>query len=400
MRYVLVAVFFALQTPQAPPPPRSAWLDLQNAAVAEKLLLPETVIVIPLGAGVHDHGRHLPLGTDFYLADRIAHDIMPLTSVVVVPPTTHHLSSIAPAGSPTTTLTMETARDQTVEMVKSLARSGPRRFYVLNIGEGSVRALRNAAAALANEGILLRYADVAPMIGKHGGEPETSAILQIEPKWATMENAEGDAARATAARGKTVLELITATVVQEIEALRKLPPPPVQRAPSIRPNIRVPNVAGRRGVSNCQEGDERAIREQADFFNLRWSTKEADKVSEFWAKEGDLVHPDGTAEHGRETIFVNRREQFMRKEYSASTHTIAFGPIRCISDDVAVVDGKWELSNVFDQAGNRLPLGDGLLTVVMKKQPGGWLFEAYRYTVNQQALRPPTLLKKPGYPDK
>ena len=381
MRYALLAVLVALQSPQAPPPPRSVWLDLQNLAVAEKLLQADTVIVIPVGAGVHDHGRHLPLGTDFFLADRVAHDIMPLTSVVVVPPVT--------------TVVM---RDEIVDIVRRLAQRNPRRFYALNTSESSVRELRNAAAMLASDGILLRYSDVGPMIGKHGGEPETSAILHVEAKWAVMANADGDEARATAARGKTVLELITATVVQEIEALRKLSPPPVQRPSPTRPNIRVPNVAGGRGVSNCQEGDERAIREKADFFNLRWATKEADKVSEFWAREGDLVHPDGTAEHGRETIFMNRREQFMRKEYSASTHTIAFGPIRCISDDVAVVDGKWDLTNVFDQAGNRLPRGDGLLTVVLKKP--GWLFEAYRYTVNQQALRPPTLLKKPGYPDK
>lgn len=398
MRHLIVALLFLTQAPPAPPP--SAWLDLQTPPIAESLLKPETVVVIPLGSGLSNHGRHMPLGTDFFLADRLARDIMPATPVVVVPTVTYHLSPGPTQGPGTTTLTMETARDQTIEMVRELARAGTRRFYVLNTSEGSTRALRNAAATLAGEGILLRYSDLTPLIGKHGEEAETSALLHIEPKWVAMDAAEGEAARATAARGKTVLEIVTATIVQEIEALRKVSPPMPQRAagPS-RPNIRLPNVAGGRGVSGCHEGDERAIRQVADFFNLRWAEKDPEKVAGFWSKEGDLVHPDGAAEHGRETIHVNRREQFMRKEYSASKHTITFGGIRCISDDVAVVDGKWELSDVFDRAGNRLPRGDGLLTVVMKKQ-GGWSFEAYRYTVNQEAVRPPTLLKKPGYPDR
>jgi creatinine amidohydrolase len=382
MRYTLAAVLLALQATQAPPPPRSAWLDLQNTAVAEKLLQPDTVVVIPIGAGVLDHGRHLPLGTDFYLADRLAHDIMPLTSVVVVPPVT----------------TMVT-RDEIVDIVRRLSQRNPRRFYAINTSQATGRELRNAAALLANDGILLRYADITPVIGEHGREAETSAILQIEPKWAVMENAEGDAARATAARGKSLLEVLTATVVNDIEALRKASPPsprPIVPTPRRTP---LPRIVPGRGMSNCQEADERAITQLGDAFNLKWTEKNAQELAGLWSKEGDLVHPDGTSEHGRETIQQNRAEQFMRREYSSSKHVLAFGVMRCVSDDVAVVDGKWELMQVYDQAGNLLPRGDGLLTVVLKKQ-GGWLIEAYRYTVNQQALRPPTLLKKPGYPDK
>ena len=385
MRHLIVSLLFLAQAPPAPPP--SAWIDLQTPQVAEKLLQRDTVVVIPLGAGMSDHGPHMPLGTDYFLADRLARDVMAATSIVVASPVT------------VTTLSMETARDQMMEMVRELAKSGPRRFYVLNTSEGTTRPLRNAAATLAGEGILLRYTDVAPLIGKHGQEAETAALLQVEPKWLVMEAAEGDAARATAARGKSVLELMTATIVNEIEALRKATPPPVQRvAPPVRAPIRPPTSGGR-GVTGCLQGDERAIQEQADFFNIQWSVKDPEKLANLWSKEGDLVHPDGVAEHGRETIFRNRQEQFMRREYSASKHVVAFGVIRCVSDDVAVVDGKWDLSNVFDRTGNLLPRGDGLLTVVMKKQ-GGWLIEAYRYTVNQQAIRPPTLLKKPGYPDK
>jgi hypothetical protein len=67
-----------------------------------------------------------------------------------------------------------------------------------------------------------------------------------------------------------------------------------------------------------------------------------------------------------------------------------------------VADGKWELTGVYDAAGNLMPRGDGPATVVLKRQGGAWLFEAYRcsVTIAQGGAKPPTLLKKPGYPDK
>ena len=88
----------------------------------------------------------------------------------------------------------------------------------------------------------------------------------------------------------------------------------------------------------------------------------------------------------------------MRKEFSGSKHALAFGNVRCLTTHVAVVDGKWELRGARDRAGNPIPRAEGLLTVVMKRD-GGWQFQAFRYTVTQQAATPPTLLKKPGYPE-
>ena len=382
MRYLLIVLAVALQTPQAPPAAKSAWLDAQNQAAAETLLTKDTLVVLPLGAGLREHGRHLPLGTDYYLAERLARDVMNATAIVVAPSLTY----------------VDTASEQVVETVRTLARFGPRRFYVLNTGE--VRPLRTAAATLANDGILLRYSNLTPFFGQHGKEPETSALLHVDATSVDMQKAGNDVATATAGRGKTVLETITATVVSEIDAMRKValptPRPPVPPRPR---TARLPNIVESYAVSGCPQGEERYIREMADWFTLHWATKDADRLVELWAPEGDLVHPDGATEHGKETILRNRVEQFMRKEYSSSKLNLRLGVVRCISDDVAVVDGKWEITSVFDATGNALPPGDGLATLVLKKQPG-WKIEAYRYTVNQQAVRPPTLLKKPWYPDK
>jgi uncharacterized protein (TIGR02246 family) len=149
----------------------------------------------------------------------------------------------------------------------------------------------------------------------------------------------------------------------------------------------------------CLAGDERAIRSLADGYNFNWSVKDAVSLAALWADTGDIVHPDGATERGRFTIQRNRAEQFMRKEYSASKHTLAFGNVRCLSTDAAVVDGKWELRGVTDGAGTPRPKGEGLISLVVQRSEGSWRIEAYRYTVTQQAPVAPTLLKKPGYPE-
>ena len=48
----------------------------------------------------------------------------------------------------------------TAEVVRTLSAYGPRRFYVLNTGVSTVRALEPAAALLAAEGVLMRYTDL------------------------------------------------------------------------------------------------------------------------------------------------------------------------------------------------------------------------------------------------
>ena len=47
----------------------------------------------------------------------------------------------------------------TVDVVRGLAKHGPRRFYVLNTEPSALTALSDAAKTLADAGILLGYTD-------------------------------------------------------------------------------------------------------------------------------------------------------------------------------------------------------------------------------------------------
>ena len=72
--------------------------------------------------------------------------------------------------------------------------------------------------------------------------------------------------------------------------------------------------------------------------------------------------------------------------------------MRCIANEIAVADGKWELRGVTDAKGKPLPVLKGLCTLVVQRNLGTWKIQAYRYTIDPAGPVVPTLLKRPGYP--
>ncbi len=226
---------------------------------AEKALTPETVVVIPIGAAAKEHGPHLKLKTDWTIAEYIKMRIRSKADVVIAPtiPYNYYPAFIEYPGS--TTLRLETARDLTVEVCRTLARFGPRKFYALNMGISTLRALEPAAKLLAAEGITLRYTDIEEILGPvektvsrqeggtHADEGETSMMLYIDPSSVNMSKAVkdyhpdggpltrdpkgpgtysptgtwGDPTLASRAEGETLVEALVDGVLKEIEALRR-----------------------------------------------------------------------------------------------------------------------------------------------------------------------------------
>jgi creatinine amidohydrolase len=171
---------------------------------AEEQLRSDAVVVLPLGASAKEHGPHLLLKNDWILAEYLKRRVLEASAVVVAPTIGFHFypSFVEYPGS--ITLRLETARDLVIDVVKSLAAFGPRRFYVLNTGVSTVRALAPAAAALRGEGILLAYTDLLGLLGPlekqvsqqeggtHADENETSMMLFIAPETVDMTKAVKD----------------------------------------------------------------------------------------------------------------------------------------------------------------------------------------------------------------
>lgn len=406
---------------------------------AVDVLQPETVVVLPLGAGSKEHGPHLKLGNDAILADYLTRRVLEASDVVVAPRLPYHFYPAFIEYPGSATLTAGTARTLTTEIAVGLARYGPKRFYVLNTGVSTTRALEPAAQALAAEGILLRYTDLAARLerasapvrrqegGTHADEVETSMMLYIDPASVDMRRAVkefnpspgplrltrqrgapgtfsesgiwGDPTLATREKGRIIVEALVTAVLEDIEALRRapLPSPGPATAPVPAPIVPPRPRAAAAGPGACTPGDERTIRGFGDAFTLHWTNADAAELASLWSDEGDIVHPDGLIERGRETIRSNRAALFIRREYRGSRHPITLGRIRCLTADTAVADGKWELRGVSDANGKALPAFEGQLTVVLKRT-GGWAIEAYRYTQKPTPAPMPTWLKRPGYP--
>lgn len=231
------------------------WLE------AETMLRPDTVVVLPIGAASKEHGPHLRLDNDLRLAEHWAVELASRTEVVVAPPLTYHFYPAFSEYPGSTTLRLETARDLTVDVVRSLARHGPRLFYALNTGVSTVRALEPTRAVLAEDGIVFAYTDVlaamAPVEreigeqegGTHADEIETSLMLAIAPDRVDMSKATkdyvprggphltrdpsgegtysptgtwGDPTLATRAKGERVAAAFIEALVADVEALRRV----------------------------------------------------------------------------------------------------------------------------------------------------------------------------------
>ena len=435
---LLLLLATAASITQGSQAPKGVKLEHHSWREAEKLLLHDAVVVIPIGAALKEHGPHLKLRNDLTLAEYFADRVTRESAVVMTPPLTYHFYPAFLEYPGSTSLSLDTARDLTTQVVRTLAQHGPRRFYALNTGISTTRALEPAAEALAREGILLRFTDFGAAteaaaskvrqqeLGSHADEIETSMMLYIDPAAVDMNLATrdmaprstpmrltrtrgrqgtyspsgvwGDATLATREKGHYIVETVVNAVLSDIETLRSAPLPlprdaaatPAQPAGD-RP---IPSQEG--AVLECPPGREKDIKRMEAVFNASWKNRDAERLGGLWSDQGDLIHGDGTIEKGAKTIALNRSAQFKTREYRHARHYIVMSTIRCLTTSIAVVDGRWDLQDVADSAGKALPRADGFFTMVLR----GEQIEAYRYNTKPGAPSGPTLLKRPGWPDK
>ncbi len=226
---------------------------------AEKLLTPDSVVVLPLGAAAKEHGPHLRLDNDYRMAEYLKRRVLAAADVVVAPTLSYHFypSFLEYPGS--THLSFETSRDLVVDIVRSLAGYGPRKFYVLNTGVSTLRPLEASARVLAQDGIVLRFTNILEVAaaaeeqvreqerGTHADELETSMMLYIAPDRVDMSLAVrednprgeggltrnpdgrgtysasgvwGDATLATVEKGRIIVEATVEGILRDIEGLR------------------------------------------------------------------------------------------------------------------------------------------------------------------------------------
>ena len=436
----------ALVGGQAVAPARGVALSELAWPEAEPWLTPSTVVVIPLGSGALEQGRHMKLDSDERLARYLASRVKASSSVVIAPSLNYHFYPAYGDYPGSTTLSENAARDVTVEAVRSLARFGPRRFYVLNTSGATLGPLSAAAKTLGDAGILLGYTDPdywirsspvlkqSKILVSHADEAATSMMLFVDPAAVDMSKASreyaqgrgaltrvengrgvlstsgtlGDATLATAQKGETLVSALVNGILDDIDNVRKAdlpavrtaPPAPPPPAPAVRP---APRIEARM-PSGCTAGDDRSIRAVGDKFQYNWTQQDAQAISLQFTPNGDIRHPDGSIERSREVILSNRVQLFGRREYRDSKHFLQLNDIRCLNEGVAIADGKWELRLHDDPQTTpgrgmvAAPVNNGWCTLVLVKNGDAWMIEAWRYTINPPVgAPPPVLLSKPGF---
>ncbi|MBA4850820.1 creatininase family protein [Emticicia sp. BO119] len=204
--FLLITILsFASMAQQRNPANQAIYLEDISWTEAQKILNNETVVVIPLGAASKEHGPHLPLATDFIQAEGLAKRVALERKVVITPVVSYGFYPAFLKYPGSTSTTFATATNMVVEIVRSLAGYGPRRFYIINVGVSTTPTLETAAKTLAEEGILLYYSQYSrpafeiaeanfrtKAYSGHADEIETSNVLSLRPDLVDMTKAVND----------------------------------------------------------------------------------------------------------------------------------------------------------------------------------------------------------------
>ncbi|WP_343593635.1 creatininase family protein [Paracidovorax wautersii] len=271
--------------------PSRFWADLSTRDFSEARasgLAEQTVAVLPLAA-VEQHGPHLPLHVDATLLQGVIDAALPQLPadlpVLFLPPQNVGFSTEHTAFPGTLTLSPATVIALWTELGACVARAGVKKLLLLNGHGGQVSVMDIVARELRQQCGLLVYSaswfslplpDAVQGLfsaeehrfGIHAGEIETSMMLHLAPETVRMEHAAqwrsssqdraeryavlgngrsakmgwamqdyhpsgavGNAAGATADKGRAVVQAAGAALVQLLQEVAALPadtlvPPP------------------------------------------------------------------------------------------------------------------------------------------------------------------------------
>ena len=183
--------------------------DLVNLSgpAANAALTADSILVLPTGAIEH-HGPHLPLSTDYLMADMIGRvvvetaasagqDVWLLPSLAYTKSDEHHWAS------GTVWLNWDTLMQTVVDIGRSIAATPAKTLVFYNGHGGNIALLQVALRELRRRfglrtflmgtGIIAGDGDVGPDergFGIHGGHEETSMILHLRPDLVDMTKAD------------------------------------------------------------------------------------------------------------------------------------------------------------------------------------------------------------------
>ena len=158
------------------------------------------MVLFPIGS-IECHGRHMPVGTDTIVPDRLLELFEEKNREILIMPTMPYGATGFLAPFPGTVDIGEEALYLFLRNVVSAMKShGAKKFLVLNGHGGNVKALERVGLELSKEGGLMAifswYANVQEMDpawkGGHGDGQETAAVMGVDPSLVDMSEIDSD----------------------------------------------------------------------------------------------------------------------------------------------------------------------------------------------------------------
>ncbi len=185
-------------------PVKSLMLENLTWVEAEKALKGYDVALIALGARTKEHGPHLPLKTDYALAEYLMKRAADEVPVIVLPTLQYGYYPAFLEYPGSISIGAGTFKNVVMDICKSMRGYGMKKFYVLNTGVSTIAPLAEAEKELAALGITMRSFNIleadaklpAGLLkqdgGTHADEGETSMMLYIAPEMVDMSKAVRD----------------------------------------------------------------------------------------------------------------------------------------------------------------------------------------------------------------
>ena len=222
----------------------------------KEALANNAIAILPIAAECKEHGRHLPMSTDYIQAEWLVAQIISQLKSVVWPSINYgyYPAFIDYPGS--CSVELNTFENLVLDILQSIVASGAKYIYVLNTGISTIQPLENVLISIGSpvniqlvniyHGKNFNAAEAKlkqQKIGSHADEIETSIMLAIAPETVNMELADsclieklpgpfnrtqpsqpnyspsgvyGDARLATVDKGEVLIDAILKDVLQAL----------------------------------------------------------------------------------------------------------------------------------------------------------------------------------------
>jgi len=169
-----------------------SWSEAKEAFRETKLA------IVPVGS-IEQHGPHMPLGTDFLIADYLAKRVGSEAGAIVAPAVPIGFAAYHGDFPGTLSVSIDTLARYIWELCSYLARYGITHIIFINGHGGNLEALQSVARKFRDRGLavaIVMWWEIAGQLNPdwtslgHGDINETSVVLAIAPQTVNLEKAE------------------------------------------------------------------------------------------------------------------------------------------------------------------------------------------------------------------